>query len=233
MAGGRSERMRSTYGPVHKALIEVAGRTLLDYNLSALLRSGIDDVVVVVARDEPAIGAYVADSGQRIARRFGARLETFVETEPLGNIGVVGVLGDTDHDLCVVYVDNLTSLSAADLLERHRASSAALTVATHVWPLRNPFGELEISDGFIRAYREKPVRDVRISSGTCVVGPAAAALTPPGRPFGAADLCAAALAAALPVAAYEHAELWIDVNDAQALAAAEALVRANPGRLTP
>jgi len=230
MAGGRSERMRATNGPLHKALVEVGGVPLIERNLIALFGENFADVVVVTSGREPALNAYLSERGRALARRYGAQLETFVETEPLGNIGVGGVLNDGRHDLLVAYVDNLTSIAAGKLLARHRATSAALTIATHLWPLRNPFGELEIDGGYVRAYREKPVRNVRISSGSCVIAPAAAALIPAQRPFGAAELCANVLAAALPVAAYEHDELWIDVNDADALRKAEAMLRANPGR---
>jgi NDP-sugar pyrophosphorylase family protein len=228
MAGGRSERMRATNGPVHKALVEVAGRPLLEHNLINLFAAGIDDVVVVVSGNEPAIDAYLEARGARVARRFRGRLEKFIESRPLGNIGAVGALNDGRRDMIVVYVDNLTSIGIDDLLARHRATSAALTIATHTWALRNPFGELEIDGGFVRSYNEKPVRNVRISSGTVVVAPRAAALVPAGHSFGAAELCAAVLAAALPIAAYEHNAHWIDVNDARALSEAETLVRSNP-----
>jgi NDP-sugar pyrophosphorylase family protein len=229
MAGGRSERMRATNGPMHKALVEVAGIPLLEHNLNYLFGAGIDDVVVVISANEPALGEFLADRGNRIARRFNGSLETFVETEPLGNIGAVGELNDGRRDMLVVYVDNLTSIAAAELLATHRSMSAAMTIATHVWGLRNPFGELEIVDGHVRAYHEKPIRKVRISSGTCVVAPAAAVLAPPQRPFGASELYSAASAAGLTIAAYGHDGLWIDVNDARALVEAERIVRSNPG----
>jgi mannose-1-phosphate guanylyltransferase len=229
MAGGRSERMRATNGPQHKALTDVAGRSLLERNLTTLFVSGIDDVVVVCG-SEPAIREYVNGRGAILARQFNARLELYVEVVPLGNIGVVGELCDGVRDMLVIYVDNLTSIDVPALLARHREASAAMTIATHLWSLRNPFGELEIVGGYIRSYREKPIRKVSISSGTCVIGPAAASLIPVQRQFGAAQLFDAVVARGLPVAAYVHDELWIDVNDADALREAEAIVRANPER---
>jgi hypothetical protein len=87
-----------------------------------------------------------------------------IQSEPVGNIGAVGELNDGRHDMLVVYVHNLTSIAPSDLLARHRATSAALTIATRVWALRNPFDELDIVGGSIRSYREKPVRNVRILS---------------------------------------------------------------------
>jgi NDP-sugar pyrophosphorylase family protein len=230
MAGGRSERMRATNGPRHKALVEVGGIPLIERNLRSLFARGIDDVVVVTSAGETAIAAFVSGPGAELAQRYGARLSSFVEVTALGNIGVVAEFSDANTDLLVSYVDNLSSLDERALIERHRESAAAMTLATHLWVLRNPFGELELVDGFVRAYREKPARLVRISSGTCVVGPAAARAVPRGRPFGVSELCAKLFELGLPVAAFAHEEPWVDVNDALALAEAEALVRHYPER---
>jgi NDP-sugar pyrophosphorylase family protein len=230
MAGGRSERMRSTHGPQHKALVKIGGRPLIEHNLIALFTAGLDDVVVVRSEHEPAISGYVRTRGQSLAQAHGARLDEFVEREPLGNIGVCRVLDDGNHHLLVIYVDNLTALGPDNVLARHWAAGSALTIASHRWPLRNPFGELAIEAGYVTQYREKPVRYVKISSGTCVVAPAAAALIPAAGAYTASQLCAAALASGLPVAAYEHEEPWIDVNDAQAVLEAEQLLRASAGR---
>ncbi len=217
--------MRATNGPVHKALVEVAGVPLLEYNLLALFLSGIDEIVVVISKSEPAIGHYISSRGTALARQFSGRITTFIETEPLGNIGAVGAVTDGLRDMIVLFADNLTSIALPDLLARHRETAASLTVATHVWELRNPFGELEIDRGHVRSYQEKPVRKVRVSSGLFVVGHAAAALIPARRPVGAAEFFDTVLAAGLSVAAYEHNANWIDVNDADALARADRLVR--------
>jgi NDP-sugar pyrophosphorylase family protein len=226
MAGGRSERMRSTYGGRHKAMIEVGGTTLFERNLGALLTQGFRDITVVTAGDEAELSAFVRQRAHVLGDGYGARVATYTEELPLGNIGVVGELG-TSHTTLVVYVDNVTTLDAHALVEHHRRSGAAMTLAAHRWPLRNAFGELTLEAGFVTSYREKPVRQVFISSGTCVVSPAAAMLCPAGLPFGASDLVAELLRRGNRVAAFEHAEPWIDVNDAASVAAAESLVREN------
>ena len=222
--------MRSTNGPQHKALVEVGGVTLIERNLRSLFARGIDDVVVVTSAREPAIADFVLQRGAELAKHYGARLSSYVEASALGNIGVVSELSAANTDLLVAYVDNLSSLDERALIERHHESAAAMTIATHLWPLRNPFGELELSDGFVRSYREKPAHWVQISSGTCVVGPAAIAAVPRGRPFGVSELCARLIELGLPVAAFPHDDPWVDVNDARALAEAEALVRTYPER---
>lgn len=233
MAGGRSERMRATNGPLHKALVEVAGAPLIEHNVRALLAAGLTEIVVVISADESGIEGYLRDRGARLAEAAGARIETYVETRRLGNIGAAGALDDGGHDLLMIYVDNLTSLSLPDLLATHRVTAAALTIATHVWELRNPFGELDVAAGRVRAYREKPVRGVRISSGTCVIAPAAARLIPAGRAYGAAELFGAVDAAGLTIAAFEHAAPWIDVNEARDVASAQRLFGEQAGTAAP
>ncbi len=49
MAGGRSERMRSTAGQTHKALISVLGVPMIERNLLALFAQGFRNVIVAVS----------------------------------------------------------------------------------------------------------------------------------------------------------------------------------------
>ncbi len=233
MAGGRSERMRDASGGVHKALVEIEGVSLLERNLRALAASAFTDVVVVHAPGEPAIGRRVDDLAPAFERRYGARITTWLEAAPLGNIGAARALSDADTDVLVVYVDNLCALDLRAIVALHQRTAAAMTIATHAWELRNPFGELTIEAGEVTAYAEKPVRVVRVSSGTCVVAPAAAAHIPADVPFGAVALHAALVRAGLPVRAFEHGAPWIDVNDGRALAVARDAVRRDPAHFTP
>lgn len=230
MAGGRSERMRITNGGAHKALVELAGLSLLERSVLRLLKRGMPEIVVVSAPDEPRIADAVRNHLSSMAREHRAHLRSYIEARPLGNIGVVRLLADEHTDILVTYVDNVTSLDETALVQRHREREAAMTIATHLWPLVNPFGELQLSDGLVTGYREKPVRKVRISSGTFVVSPVAAAAIPPDEPFGASELCKMLLKRRLPVAAYCHDEPWVDVNDALALREAARLVTKHPER---
>jgi NDP-sugar pyrophosphorylase family protein len=224
MAGGRSERMRATNGATHKALVEVAGLSLLERTIRRLLRHGISEIVVVSSRNDPRIAEVVRGDLGNLARRHRASLRSFIEAEPLGTVGAVGVLAQEQTDILVTYVDNVTSLDEGALLKKHRQSGAVMTIATHVWPRANPFGELEIANGFLRAYEEKPIRKVRICSGSFVVSPAAAAEVPRDKACGTNELCELLLKRGLPIAVYCHDEPWVDVNDAPTVAEAERLI---------
>lgn len=225
MAGGRSSRMRASRGDGrHKGLTTVLGVTLLERNVSALLSAGIRDIVLVAAEGEPELLEFGEAQCRPLVEAWGGRWDVFVERQPLGTIGAAREVAG-DGDLLVVNVDNLTALDLAGFVAHHRATGAAMTVATHWEPFTMPFGEVTITpEGWIDAIAEKPVKRYHTSSGTYVLSAEACAAIPAGQPLGAPSLWELLHAAGRPVAAFEHESAWIDVNDAAALDRAERLV---------
>ena len=223
MAGGRSERMRSSAGPAHKALKRVLAVSLIERNISRILAFGLRTISIAVNVAETELIDYIHRHVLPLAHSMGARISLIVEEQGLGNIGAARLVHTSD-DLLVIYVDNLCVLDIALLQERHVTAGAALTVATRRHVLRNPFGELTIKDGYITAYHEKPVYESIVSSGTCILGPDARGYIPEGTACNAVDLFQLTRTKNAPIAAFEHDTPWIDINDERALALAERIV---------
>ena len=59
-AGGQSSRMRHGGGPEHKALVTVHGRTMLQWNLDALLSAGVTAIFLAVNKGETGLLRYGA-----------------------------------------------------------------------------------------------------------------------------------------------------------------------------
>jgi mannose-1-phosphate guanylyltransferase/phosphomannomutase len=224
MAGGRSERMKAGPGGTHKGLVPVLGVPMLERNVCTLLAAGFRDVVIVVAHGERELLEFVESRCRLLIERRGGQCTCVVERSPLGTIGACSDLGREMPELLVVNVDNLTSLDLADMVRHHRSSRASMTVATHWQPFRIPYGEVTVEDGGVTGVLEKPVKRFHMSSGTYVLGPNACAAIPADTPFGAPALVEKLRLAREPVAAYQHDRPWIDVNDAAAVARAEALI---------
>jgi len=223
MAGGRGERMRASGIDVPKPLVPVGGSPLIDWNVRALLHWGFDDIVVAVPSAPGALGEHVEQRLEPMAAAARARLRLLREETPLGNIGCAGTLRG-EGDVLVVYSDNITALDLRELLAQHRRARAALTLAAHDEPLRVPWGRLEMRDGMVVAYEEKPELAVTIGSGVAVLGPEATAILPDDRPTGIADLVNELLRRGLPVASHRHDAAWVDVNDSGALSRAAELI---------
>lgn len=81
LAAGRGERMRPHTDKVPKPLLQAGGRALIDYHVHALVRAGINDIVVNHAHLGTQIEAYLGDGGRYGARiRYSPEGETPLET---------------------------------------------------------------------------------------------------------------------------------------------------------
>jgi NDP-sugar pyrophosphorylase family protein len=229
MAGGRSERMRASFGPTHKALVPVLGVPLIERNLTTLLTFGARDITVAVSHSDWEISSYVATRGQRLADEAEARLELLRETAPLGTIGAAGAIELRAEALVIINVDNLTSLNLREFVNRHLESQAVMTVATHFETFQIPFGEVILEQDDIVEYREKPRLPVCISSGTYVLSRAACELIPRGERLDIPALFNRVREHGGRVVAFPHEAAWIDVNDADAVRRAEALIAKQGG----
>ncbi|HEY3012595.1 MAG TPA: hypothetical protein VGJ36_07615, partial [Gemmatimonadales bacterium] len=111
------------------------------------------------------------------------------------------------------------------LVCHHRDAGAALTSAVHFEPFRIPYGEVQVQDGTIVTYLEKPERRILVSSGVFMLSSRAIALLPVGQRTEVSWLVNRLLAEGAKVAAFHHDACWIDVNDSAAVARAEQMIR--------
>jgi NDP-mannose synthase len=231
MAGGLGERMRrSLHGEeanVPKPLLPVRGVPLLERCLLAVLRARVREIVVTTPALLPEVAQFVRSRGRDLARAAGASLVVWEEAAPLGTIGAAAGLRGQAEAVLVVNADNLTALRLDGLLDDHESRRPAMSIAAHKQTLVIPFGSVVAEEGRITRYLEKPAFEVPISSGTYVLGPAALDALAPERRASVPRLVERLLAIGAEVRAYGHAAPWVDVNDAAALARAEALVAAN------
>jgi NDP-sugar pyrophosphorylase family protein len=224
MAGGRSERMRSTAGNTHKALISVLGVPMIERNLLGLFAQGFYRVIVAVSSRERDVVDYVNGRATKLARSFGAALHCYIETAPLGTIGAAGSVQCDSDPLLVVNVDNLTTLNLREFVNHHVKERAILSIATHMEPFPIPFGEVVVQDGLVTEYREKPTLSIRLSSGTYVLSRKARSHIAKDCRTDVPSLFALLQARGERIASYGHSAPWIDVNDGASVVKAESLI---------
>src|SRR5579859_2212103 len=78
LAAGKSSRFYPFSSLLHKSLINVLGRTLLEHTLIAIQKSGISEVLIVVGKDS-LIKDIIGDGKQ-----FGLDITYVLQPEPLG-----------------------------------------------------------------------------------------------------------------------------------------------------
>ena len=126
LAAGLGTRLRPHTDDRPKALVEVAGRPMLEWVVSRLAGHGFTDIIINAHHFAEQVEAFV-DSFDRP----GISLTVSVEEEILGTGGGVRKAAwfFGDEPFLVHNVDVMTDLELSALMKAHRASDAMVTVA--------------------------------------------------------------------------------------------------------
>lgn len=93
LAAGRGERMRPLTDTLPKPLLKIAGKSLIEYHIEALVKSGIIELVINHAWLGEKIEAQLGDGSQYGARIVYSREEQALETAG-GIINALSLLGE-------------------------------------------------------------------------------------------------------------------------------------------
>lgn len=162
LAGGRGERLRPLTQDRPKCMVEVCGRTILDYQLDWLSAYGIKRVIVCCGYLHERIQEHFGDGASR-----EIHIEYSVERQPLGRGGALkrALAHCQDEDFVVALNgDNISNLDLSRAAAVHRLRSPMATVATV--SLRSPYGIVDFDEqDDILSFREKPILPHRINAG--------------------------------------------------------------------
>ncbi len=168
LAGGLGKRLRPYTEEVPKPLINVAGKTILEWQIEWLKEYGCFEFVLLVGYRKEKIIEYVG-SGLRL----GVKVTYVVEDEPLGTGGALRnamhVLSKNEYFL-VLNGDVITDINPAKLIDKLFGEEFVGVIAAV--PLPSPYGILEISNGVVKGFREKPkLMDYWINAGIYALKP--------------------------------------------------------------
>jgi len=163
LAGGQATRLRPYTDTRPKAMIEVAGRPIIDYQLDWLAASGVRNVVVSCGYLADVLKEHLLDGS-----RTDLDIALVVEDEPLGRGGALKFaaahLPAPEERWLAFNGDVLTRFSLADFCDRHERASVTATVALTQY--RIPYGLAELDgQGLIRGFRETPLSPYWINAG--------------------------------------------------------------------
>ncbi|WP_076259335.1 nucleotidyltransferase family protein [Intrasporangium flavum] len=222
MAGGRGTRLGDLTRDTPKPLMTVAGRSIIEWIVLGLVGDGIRDIYVSVNYLADQIEEHLGDGS-----RLGCTVRYLREDPelPLGTAGSLTLLReqrpDLDHPVVVMNGDLMVDYDAAQLLEAHERSGAAVTVATRTYQHEVPFGVVESEGGRVTALSEKPTLSFDINAAVYAVEPRALAWLPVGRASTMPELVETCLERDEPVAAWPIQSEWIDVGTPGDLARAQ------------
>lgn len=133
LAAGRGERMRPLTDTTPKPLLQIAGKSLLEYHIEALVQAGITELVINHAWLGEKIEHYLGDGS-----RYGATIHYSRESEALETAGgiknALPLLGD--QPFIVVNGDIFTDYPFAQL--KISAAKLSSAVQAHLVLVNNP-----------------------------------------------------------------------------------------------
>ncbi|MCH0564185.1 MULTISPECIES: sugar phosphate nucleotidyltransferase [unclassified Streptomyces] len=209
LAGGKGVRLRPYTTALPKPLVPIGDQhAILEIVLRQLSKAGFTSCTIAIGHLGEIIRAYVGDGSQ-----WGMSIDYAMEDNPLGTMGPLLTLRDRlPEDFLVMNGDVLTDLDYADVLSRHEASRAPLTIATYARKVRIDFGVLTTDASQVVAFTEKPSIDYRVSMGVYGVSRATLEAYTPGLPLGFDELVLDLLAEQRPPQAYEFDGYWLDIG---------------------
>ena len=155
LAGGAGTRLRPYTTVLPKPLMPVGDRPVLDIVLRQLRAAGCEHVTIATGWLAELIEA-VCGNGDT----YGLKIDYFREREPLGTVGALATIdGLGEEPFLVMNGDILTDMSYTALMNDHRASGAAATIATTGRTIEVSLGVMHFQDARDDARRDRLHRE--------------------------------------------------------------------------
>lgn len=225
LAGGRGTRLRPYTMTIPKPLVPLGDKPIVELIIRRLARCGFGRIWLAVNHMGDLIQAYFGDG-----RRFGVEILYSLEEEQLGTIAPLRLITDLAPHFLVMNADVLTDLDLAALLDRHAASGALFTVAATRRTYQLDYGVLDVDDGRLAGFREKPRLEETVSMGVYAVSLEALAFIPPTGPFGFDQLMLKLIAEGQRVDVVRHDGFWLDIGRPDDYERANQEMHADPAR---
>lgn len=213
LAAGLGRRMRPLTLWRAKAVLPVLNRPLLHWTLERLRAHGVTEVIVNLHHLPETVTAAVGDG-----RAFGLRVRYVRERRILGTAGgpraVRELLGE--EPVLLVNGDVLFDFDLTDLVARHRASGARLTLALKPNPDPRTYGPVVTGRGgrvLSIAGLPRPARGrISLFTGVHVLDPAVLDRLPPGPADSVRDVYAPLVAAGETLLGVRVRGAWYDLG---------------------
>jgi NDP-mannose synthase len=207
LAGGLGSRLRPYTVVLPKPLMPVGEGPILSTILEQLAGFGFDHVTLAVNYQADIVKAYCADGA-----RWGIRVDYSLETEPLSTIAPLCLIPDLPEHFLLMNGDVLTDVDFGRLYDTHVSENRLFTISAARRRHVVDYGVLQVEDGKLNGFLEKPKYDYLVSMGVYVVNRNLLSRVPPRTRYGFDHLMASMLADGSPVHVEPFDGYWMDIG---------------------
>lgn len=158
LAGGQGKRLRPLTDRVPKPLVEINGRTIIDYRMSAFRGLGVTSFVILAGYKHDVLVKHFEKGYEWADVTFS------FEDKPLGTGGAIKSVEKQigKENFIVVNGDIMTDLDFGPMLEGNEGLVGKIALV----PLRSPYGIVKTDTTHVVGFDEKPLlKDVWINAG--------------------------------------------------------------------
>ena len=148
-------------------MVEICSKPLLDWQIQWLAREGVERAIFALGYSNEHIVNYF---GEKWKTDYGElEIEYSIEKEKLGSGGAIKLASGfvKEDNVLIVNGDILTNLKLDPLIEAHFSKDSEATMQLTM--LRSPYGIVEIEEGQILSFKEKPLLNIQIHAGIDIV----------------------------------------------------------------
>lgn len=157
LAGGLGTRLKPLTDTVPKCLVELGGRSLLDFWFDALAAAGVRDVLINTHHLPDPVRDFLARKNAQ-----GFRAAEAYEPTLLGSAGTIAAapaFTDGADDVIIIYADNLSDVDLGALVETHRREGQPMTMLLFRTPRPSASGIAALdARGTVVEFVEKPAQ---------------------------------------------------------------------------
>src|SRR4051812_9849852 len=160
LAGGRGTRLRPFTVSLPKPLMPIVDEPILEIIIRQLAVQGFDHITLAVNHQAELLKAFFGNGS-----RWNVEIDYSLELEPLGTMGPLRLISDLPEHFLVMNGDILSDIDFGALLARHSLENRLMTVAASARQQAIDFGVLEVENGYIKGFHEKPSIPYNVSMG--------------------------------------------------------------------
>lgn len=141
-AGGAGTRLKDITGDLPKPMVPIEGKPILQWQVESLVRSGVENIIIVCPKASTAIQDYFGDGS-----KFKAKIRYIVEEIPLGTGGALYYAAKMiKEDFFLLFGDLMLDIDFQRFLKFHKKKDAVITTFVH--PNSHPYdSDVLVRDG--------------------------------------------------------------------------------------
>ena len=155
LCGGQGTSLRPITYEIHKALIPVKGKPIINHMFDLLRNYDVDEVFLAVGYLKERIKEYCGDG-----EKFGMKVRYIEESSPLGTAGPLMLIKNNLKETFIASNgDELKDINIAEMLALHRKSRALVTIALTEVNEPQHYGVAKLHHDKILEFVEKPIKE--------------------------------------------------------------------------